>query len=178
MGTRSIIAIPEGDGWRGRYCHWDGYPHGVGRALVALVERDGIERVRRTLTEDNYSWSGLNLEQHDQRTLETATPDRDADYGTIEGQAYRWQTFENDGRFASIEGYGIAHRDGDPEAWILPDGDKWGTEWLYVLGDAGVLIGKVGWSDNSVTYLGIYRYDDLEIQWDKITEKGYSLTAA
>lgn len=35
MGTRSVIAKPHGDGFMGKYCHWDGYPSGVGAALWA-----------------------------------------------------------------------------------------------------------------------------------------------
>lgn len=32
MSTRSAIARPAGDGWEGRYHHFDGYPSGVGAA--------------------------------------------------------------------------------------------------------------------------------------------------
>jgi hypothetical protein len=33
MGTRSFIAIKTNTGFRGVYCHWDGYLEGVGRIL-------------------------------------------------------------------------------------------------------------------------------------------------
>jgi hypothetical protein len=33
MGTRAVIAAPEGDGWKGVYHHWDGYPSGLGVTL-------------------------------------------------------------------------------------------------------------------------------------------------
>jgi hypothetical protein len=36
MGTRGIIAKPEGDGWAGRYHHWDSYPSGLGATLIEL----------------------------------------------------------------------------------------------------------------------------------------------
>ncbi len=57
MGTRSIIAVPEGDGWVGRYCHWDGYPEGVGLSLVENVERLGLERVRGVIMGEPVGWS-------------------------------------------------------------------------------------------------------------------------
>jgi len=37
MSTRSIIARQVGDGWTGRYHHSDGYPTGVGNALLAHI---------------------------------------------------------------------------------------------------------------------------------------------
>jgi len=33
MGTRSFIAIKDNDTIKGVYCHWDGYPEGVGAVL-------------------------------------------------------------------------------------------------------------------------------------------------
>jgi|SRR5579885_666952 len=36
MSTRSVIARPAGSGFAGRYCHWDGYPSGVGKTLFHL----------------------------------------------------------------------------------------------------------------------------------------------
>ena len=44
MGTRSIVGVPHGDGVRGRYCHWDGYPSGVGAALGASSSATGSTR--------------------------------------------------------------------------------------------------------------------------------------
>jgi hypothetical protein len=35
MGTRSFIIVPNPKGdYSGIYCHWDGYPEGVGKTLV------------------------------------------------------------------------------------------------------------------------------------------------
>lgn len=34
MSTRSFISIEEGSGFRGIYCHYDGYPGHVGELLV------------------------------------------------------------------------------------------------------------------------------------------------
>ena len=60
MATRCIIAEPHGDGWRGRYSHWDGYPSAKLPELFALVKRDGVETVRKVLLHDNYSWSSID----------------------------------------------------------------------------------------------------------------------
>jgi len=41
MGNRAVIAATYPDGVKGRYVHWDGYPSGVGLAVLAIVQRDG-----------------------------------------------------------------------------------------------------------------------------------------
>lgn len=129
MGTRSVIAVPyrTKTGWRGRYCHWDGYPSGVGQSLFQIVRRDGIKQARKTLTSTWCGWSQINPEQKE----DDLSPGYD------------------DGRFAAVEGYGVAFtttkldifgekayqqaRRGD---WIRFDGDDdAGTEWAYVLDD-------------------------------------------
>lgn len=37
MATRSSIYVYDGTVWRGIYCHWDGYPDGVGATLLELA---------------------------------------------------------------------------------------------------------------------------------------------
>lgn len=115
MGTRSVIAIPEGKtGWRGRYCHWDGYPSGVGAALRSIVLRDGMETAIRTLIIDHYGWSSVNA--HAEQTLDSAT---------------------DDGRFVPVPGYGIAYTTKDnqssPDDWHTRADKRSWCEWAYVL---------------------------------------------
>lgn len=114
MGTRSIIAIPEGKtGFRGRYCHWDGYPGGVGHALRSIVLRDGMETAIRTLIIDNYGWSTVNANAMQ----------------ALDGT-------NDDGRFAPVPGYGIAYTTKDnqssPDSWLTRKDESW-CEWAYVL---------------------------------------------
>lgn len=63
MSTRSVIAVPHGDAWRGHYCHSDGYPTWNGRELFAIVTRDGLEKARWELTEEHYGWSSIVHEE-------------------------------------------------------------------------------------------------------------------
>ena len=60
MGTRSLVLKPHGDGFEGRYVHYDGYPTGVGIALLRIVKRDGLEKARKTIIDDHYYWSCIN----------------------------------------------------------------------------------------------------------------------
>jgi hypothetical protein len=124
MGTRGVVAIKDGDGWKGRYIHWDSYPSGVGLALVEILTRDGLEQAVKTLIETHYGWSQVTGESD----LEPLS----------EGQ--------DDGRFENIPGYGVAYTDtkitgydGRPyqqvteDQWILSGESDNGTEWAYVL---------------------------------------------
>lgn len=61
MGTRGVIAKPDGDGWRGRYHHWDSYPSGLGAALLRAHEDLGStdEMVRVLIDEELVGWSTI-----------------------------------------------------------------------------------------------------------------------
>lgn len=157
MGTRSFVAEPHGDTWRGRYCHWDGYPTGKGPTLFAMVRRDGVETVRQRLLHDRYGWSSLHADQKD------------------EPLSLGYQ----DGRFACEPGYGIAYTtergQSDPDEWISPESGDWGTEWGYILGDAALFVFKVdGWGNDKiqVTHLATVPYTD-DPDWEAIEKLGW-----
>lgn len=63
MGTRSIVAEPHGDGFRGRYVHWDGYPSGVGASLFEAYrtrfEGDHEAMTLYLIDEEPVGWSVL-----------------------------------------------------------------------------------------------------------------------
>jgi len=62
VSTHSIIARTEGDRFRGVYCHADGSPGGVGKALWRLYHghfaRD-LARMMRTLVDVHVGWSAI-----------------------------------------------------------------------------------------------------------------------
>jgi len=115
MGTRSIVALPEGaHGFKGRYIHWDGYPEGVGASLVEILKRDGGNAVD-VLIHENYGWSNLDPDKDD--TL----PD-----------------MYQDGRFKAVPGYGVAYttveNQSSPDDWHTRENaeESW-CEWAYVI---------------------------------------------
>lgn len=148
MGTRSVVAIPHGDAWRGRYVHWDGYPTHMARTLTELVRRDGLAKVTMTLTESFYGWSSINAAQVD----ESAEPDFDTD------------------RFASVVGYGTAYTD-QPDEWHTPDPEAW-TEWAYVLTPSGLLVVKQGYKSPD-RVLGLYDWN-TDHDWSAVESAGYA----
>lgn len=125
MGTRSIVAVPTEDGgWKGRYVHWDGYPTGVGLALLKIVQRDGLDTARRVLTEEHYGWSSVDAEGD-------STP-----------------SYYSPERFEVVPGYGVAYIYTEhPDEWLTSDGDTGWTEWAYVLHDDYLAIYdlRAGW---------------------------------
>lgn len=113
MSTRSIIAKPTEDGsWRGRYCHWDGYPSHMIPELSRIIAEKGYDRAVDILINFNVGWSSL-----------TASP-------TL-GEGYK------DGRFKTVSDYGVAYTvksgQGSWDDWIGPEHvDSW-CEYAYVL---------------------------------------------
>lgn len=113
MGTRSIIGIPDGDGFRGRYAHWDGYPSWMGQQLHALVQRDGVDAVRTMLTETHTGWSVIDS---------TMAAGKEGQSGPIE------------------PGWG-SYYDEQDVGWIEhTDQDAWDIEWAYVLRDDRITV--------------------------------------
>ncbi|MGF7234401.1 MAG: hypothetical protein ACQSGP_05510 [Frankia sp.] len=100
MSTRCVIAAPtpDGAGWAGRYCHYDGNPSTTGRILHRYLTVHPAVAVRAYLIHDHHDWTALA---------------------------------DSDDMTASTLGPG----DGDPNAWITHDGDRWATQWAYILGD-------------------------------------------
>ena len=127
MGTRSVIAVKgENGSWKGRYCHWDGYPEGVGAAVQAIVERDGVEKAIKTLTEDHYGWSSVDVSE-----------------APVLGPGY------DDGRFVAVPGYGIAYTtergQSRPNDWITDQtaGDSW-CEYVHIIDpETGEVVSQV-----------------------------------
>jgi hypothetical protein len=63
MGTRGVIARPVGEGFEGRYHHWDSYPEGLGQTLFRV--RNGhfagdSEAMLKFLLDDHTGWSTIN----------------------------------------------------------------------------------------------------------------------
>lgn len=64
MGTRGVIARAKGDGWEGRYHHWDSYPRGLGKTLWDLYHgffnQDKEAMTKFLIDEHPAGWSTIN----------------------------------------------------------------------------------------------------------------------
>lgn len=63
MSTRSHIGIKDSRGITGVYCHFDGYPEGVGKTL--LENYDTEEKVQALIAEGDMSSLGTTIEKCD-----------------------------------------------------------------------------------------------------------------
>lgn len=113
MSTRSIIAVPMDNGFRGRYCHLDGYPSHQVPVLLKIVARLGVERASEVLTREHHSWSLL----------------------TGEEAAYRGL-----GTYRHVPGVGSAHLDGDPGEWFDQNCPSGIFEYAYVLNTTNLTV--------------------------------------
>lgn len=145
MATRSVVAIPHGDAWRGRYVHYDGYPTNMGPALTGIVRRVGLAKAVETLVESHYGWSSID-------------PNTTAeDFG-----------YAADAK--TVEGYGICYADNVPDNWHTPEHEPW-TEWAYVLTAGGLLVVKQGYRSHDVV-VGLYDWN-TDHDWEAIQQQGY-----
>lgn len=61
MGTRGVIARVTGDGFEGRYHHWDSYPTQLGRSLYTFAQQIGVKRLLEILVDEHVvGWSTIN----------------------------------------------------------------------------------------------------------------------
>jgi hypothetical protein len=143
MGTRSVIAKQDGDSWKGRYAHWDGYPSHQGRNIWEIVQRDGFEKAVKTFVDDHFYWSVVKSWQ----------PSEEAD-------GSRWMV---------VEGYGIAGNEeqGSPDEWYTPNdlSNSW-IDYVYVISQGGLLV--IMASDNSM--LGFFPWNGKEPNWVQVQE--------
>lgn len=134
MSTRAIIARPTpGDGFEGRYHHWDGYPSGLGHTLFELANghfADNLPRMMQVLCDEH-----------------------PAGWSTINGKNFSLASgFTEDSRKRdkSERPECYCHGDRSEEAMTLThDGDDGGAEWAYVIDEhAGTMaILEKRWED-------------------------------
>ena len=158
MSTRSIIGYVEGDGFVGRYCHWDGYPSWMGSQLWKIIHRDGIKEALLILCEENYGWSSIHADKR-----EVIIED-----GEILDNV----------RF----GYGTAYIDSSEDEWITyagkNDEDYWMTEWAYAFSPERdtmsifYYLGLHGWRLIDVVHLS-----GDEPEWKQIELTAYTIVA-
>lgn len=157
MSTRSIIGHPYGDGFRGRYCHWDGYPTYNGKQIWDIVKRDGIDRATAILFYKNFQWSSLNIDK--------VKPD------VMNGED--WANV--------VPGYGTVYTDATDDDWVTWTGseedDLWCTEWAYIIDEFSFTLSIFKIDGNQVTLVtSVNMYNDPEPDWEAIQMKGHGIS--
>jgi len=147
VSTRSIIAKQDGDIWKGRYAHWDGYPTHQGKSIWAIVQRDGYEKAVKTFVDDHFYWSVVKPLQEPGEPTES-----------------RWEI---------VEGYGEAGNEeqASPDEWHTPaDLDDTWCEWVYIIAKGGLLVIYI----ETKELIGFYPWHETEPNWERIQEQAYA----
>jgi hypothetical protein len=157
MGTRSVVGVPYGDGFRGRYCHWDGYPTYNGVHLWRMIQRDGIEKVVNTIVFDNYQWSSL-------------------DHCKNNVVLNNGETLKN-----VVRGYGSIYTDVTEDDWITYTGnasdDLWCTEWAYILDVNSKTMSIMKIDNNQVRLLTTINVENGdEPDWENLQDSGNDIS--
>lgn len=127
--------------------------------LWRLVQRDGVETVRRIIIHDYFGWSIIDADQ----------------------QAEARHMIHEGSSFVSVPGYGVAYtappvsEQSHEDDWYGPH-EKWGTvdhEWAYVLGDSSMLVLKCHFDSAPPTLLATVDYDGDEPDWSAIEQSAY-----
>lgn len=144
MSTRSIVAKPDGDAWKGRYVHSDGYPSGVGACLFTAYHEafggDLAAMTAKLVDSEHVGWSALC--GHD-LTLPPEWREYDAmprtSYTNPAGETYDVVDYAAMGP-RSYTARGETPQSDDPTGdWSTPDTPE---EWFYVLSPGGLVVGE------------------------------------
>lgn len=129
MSTRSCVAIPQGDGWKGRYVHSDGYPGHMVSTLLDLIERKGVDRVVDVLINWNGGWSFV---------------------GTYEGMT----NYLGEDRAHFVSDYGLAYskKEQPLTEWITSeDPNALWIEYVYIIGPKSLTVLESYPTDEKIT---------------------------
>lgn len=154
MSTRSVVARVKGDGFAGRYCHWDGYPTHRGAQLFQsyreLGSADALIKYAIREGESGY-WSSFCVPSENRIEADRTTPEGE--------KAFQ----ENPAKI------GWAYEASQSEL-ITSSGDDCGTEWAYVIADNGLTVfeNRRGWQ-----YIGTYKWDE-EPEWESVERANWS----
>lgn len=148
MGTRSVVGYAEGDGFRGRYHHWDGYPTSKGVTLHAILHRTFMgdaEAMLKVLCEDYAGWSSTNEDPN-----AAMTGDRDGRFIQVPGvgTAYNSEPMTFMGE--------VGYRQIEPDDWRTHMDTDTDCEWAYAIHPASL-----------TCTVFEHRCDDYDVHWSE-----------
>jgi hypothetical protein len=143
MSTRSVVAIPQGDGWKGRYVHSDGYPDHMLPTLLDIIQRKGVDRAVDVLINWNPGWSFI---------------------GTYEGMTN--YLGENRAHFVSDYGLAYSRKEQSMDEWYTDqNSDPLWIEFVYIIGPKSITVLESAKAEGSKDYthrlLNTFSYDSL-----------------
>jgi len=166
----STHALVFGKGLTGRYVHFDGYPSGVGAALLRIVQRDGLDMARKVVLGSKGGWVSL----HGKRSRSDYDEDGKIFKHIFKGEPGTVVDF-GDNSPPFVVGYGEADVYGDP---VISENvsDAPFCEWAYLLGDMALFFARLDGSPK-ITWLGGVPWDTRPEDLDDLVKLEYSLLA-
>jgi hypothetical protein len=188
MSTRGVIARPWGDGFEGRYHHWDSYPTGLGETLWGLFHgRYGgdLDRMQTELIDEHPAgWSTINNADWSQTPGFVDSQDFDCTLcGAHMSRHYR--QYYRDGEplpdpslcspvnDVLVLGHPAERPAPKPERpqcychgarseaqdqMVRSNEDDCGTEWAYVLTPAGLMVCERRWNEDGGHMVGMFGF--------------------
>lgn len=182
MSTRSAIARPAGDGWEGRYHHWDGYPTGLGSELWSLFHgrfEGDVEAMRRVLIDEHPAgWSTIVGADWSQEPGFVDSFDFDCTSCGRAGWMHYVQNYSGHGlptppKYAEGSYLAFDHAPerpdvapkpqcychgtrGESEQLVTSYGDDAGVEWAYVLADYALVVCERRWNEDGAHMVGMF----------------------
>ena len=148
MSTHALVTGgPVESLWKGRYVHYDGYPGGVGAALLRIVARDGLVKAHEVLLNAHGGWSTITAE----RSRLEYDDDGELSIHTYAGESGHWYDSVAGGEF--VVGYGNSDKYG---YIVTPENlsEHPLCSWAYFLGADGLSFAKLDDSDDGIHWLG------------------------
>jgi len=173
MSTHALVFTADNyDGLHGRYVHFDGYPDGVGAALLKIVTRDGLEKARDVIIYSHNGWCSITGERS-----QLEYDDEGASFiHTFAGENGE-VVVGGDGATTFVVGYGGPTEFGDPiTTETLPEAPFW--EWAYLLDDSGLHFARMGHSAGDIQWIGKVPWSTRPEDLDDIVTVELSLVSA
>lgn len=176
MGTRGVIARAKGDGWEGRYHHWDSYPTGLGKRLQEVYQQIGLARMKKLLIDEHpVGWSTIlacditkQPGYREPSVKHPGEPQREeyTDFNRYWDDHAAWEAKQGPQCYC----HGDRHE--TEELLITDQSDDAGTEWAYVLAEKApvMTVYKRRYGPERWSYVGQVHLDTPDFPWERMEQ--------
>lgn len=177
MSTRSVIARTVGDGFEGRYHHFDGYPGGIGKTLYTLANtqfKDNIKRMMEILVDEHKAgWSNINnrnfsvtpgYREYDNRKVAEDFRKDGETMSVSYDKLYEWER-QNIGPECFCHG----DRQETTEILIAQEGESNWTDWAYAIDEDSMMMGVFNNLSKGWALVSVVDLNGPEPDWQTIT---------
>jgi len=154
MSTRGVIARKDGNGFTGRYHHWDSYPSGLGATLMSLYQRHFNRDLEIMLKEliDNHpaGWSTINK----------------CDFSLAPGFVDLSEKIDQSGD-AKDRPQCYCHGKRTEDALVVTEKNAAdiGCEWVYAFNDKNQMVVLSSYNEDGAKMIGMFGMGNPNAKW-------------